>query len=266
MVRCTSRRSGQPDIYLQSVGGQNAINLTKDSPAADDEPAFSPDGERIAFRSARDGGGLRVMGRTGEAPGAVGPNGPNPPGRPMVSRSCIRRSRRRCRPASWPPAGLRAVRIDTGEVKEIAKPDALHPAWSPKGGSSRSGALGRMPDGGLTADGTSGWWRRRRHTLAESPTTVTSTGARHGPPTARRSTSASNRGGSMNLWRIAVDPEPGAPRSEPQARHDARGVRRAGAISSKASRLVYEARETTSNIYRGAFDARAATVGAVRSP
>ena len=59
--------AGNLDIYLQSVGGQVPINLTKDSPAPDTEPAFSPDGERIAFRSGRNGGGIFIMGRTGEA-------------------------------------------------------------------------------------------------------------------------------------------------------------------------------------------------------
>ena len=60
-------QAGKDDIYLQSVGGHNAINLTKDSPENDTMPAFSPDGESIAFRSDREGGGIFVMGRTGES-------------------------------------------------------------------------------------------------------------------------------------------------------------------------------------------------------
>ena len=50
-----SRAAGKWDIYLQRVGGKNAINLTKDSLGNSTQPAFSPDGDRIAFRSDRGG-------------------------------------------------------------------------------------------------------------------------------------------------------------------------------------------------------------------
>ncbi len=59
--------SGNWDIYFQRAEGKTAINLTKDSPADDTTPAFSPDGEQIAFRSERDGGGIFLMGATGES-------------------------------------------------------------------------------------------------------------------------------------------------------------------------------------------------------
>src|SRR6202022_848858 len=62
-----SKASGNADIYLKRVDGRNAINLTKDSPADDTQPAFSPDGSQIAFRSEREGGGIFVMGATGES-------------------------------------------------------------------------------------------------------------------------------------------------------------------------------------------------------
>jgi serine/threonine protein kinase len=61
------RAAGHTHIYLLRVGGKNAITLTKDSNADNRHPVFSPDGERIAFRSERDGGGIFVMGATGES-------------------------------------------------------------------------------------------------------------------------------------------------------------------------------------------------------
>ena len=55
------------DLYLLRIGGRNAVRLTPDSPADDLQPAFSPDGERIAFRSERDGGGVFLMSASGES-------------------------------------------------------------------------------------------------------------------------------------------------------------------------------------------------------
>ena len=65
-VAFASRASGRWSISLQRVEGQRPINLTADSGAEDVQPAFSPDGDSIAFRSSRDGGGLFLMGATGE--------------------------------------------------------------------------------------------------------------------------------------------------------------------------------------------------------
>jgi len=45
----SSNQDGNFDVYVQRVGGKNPTNLTKDSPANDKQPAFSTDGERIAF-------------------------------------------------------------------------------------------------------------------------------------------------------------------------------------------------------------------------
>ena len=80
-----SYAAGNWDIYLQRVGGKNAINLTKDSPADDTQPAFSPDGNSIAFRSERDGGGIFVMGATGESAKRLTDFGFNPSWAPRES-------------------------------------------------------------------------------------------------------------------------------------------------------------------------------------
>src|SRR6185295_5231052 len=66
-VLYASRAAGNWDVYLQRLGSRNSINLTKGSLADDTQPAFSPDGRRIAFRSERDGGGIYSMSGTGES-------------------------------------------------------------------------------------------------------------------------------------------------------------------------------------------------------
>jgi Tol biopolymer transport system component len=62
-----SSAGGNSGVHLLRVGGRNSVDLTADSPADDMQPAFSPDGEQIAFRSEREGGGIFVMGTTGES-------------------------------------------------------------------------------------------------------------------------------------------------------------------------------------------------------
>ena len=50
----STRHAEKPDIYLKHVDGQSVIQLTSD-PADDVQPAFSPDGQRVAFASSRAG-------------------------------------------------------------------------------------------------------------------------------------------------------------------------------------------------------------------
>ena len=69
------------DLYLLRVGGRNPVNLTPDSPTDDRQPAFSPDGERIAFRSDRDGGGVFLMSASGESVTRLTDFGYTPAGR-----------------------------------------------------------------------------------------------------------------------------------------------------------------------------------------
>ena len=127
--------SGNEDIYLQRVGGQKAINLTEDSPVDDTQPAFSPDGTRIAFRSERDGGGIFVMGATGESVKRVSDTGFNPAWSPdgellVFSTAGVANANR----SGGKVGELRVVRVDTGKVRSIeVNGDGVQPQWSPHG-------------------------------------------------------------------------------------------------------------------------------------
>ena len=129
---------GDEDIYLQSVSGQNAIDLTKDSRASDTQPVFSPDGERIAFRSEREGGGLFLMGRTGEAVRRLTRSGFTPTWSPDGRQIGYSTADSAVTPYSGRGLGeLWVVDVATGASRKISVTGDIQggrqPAWSPDG-------------------------------------------------------------------------------------------------------------------------------------
>ena len=122
-------------IFLQSVGGQNRIDLTNDASSNDTQPVFSPDGEQIAFRSERLGGGIFVMGRTGEFGRRVADRGFNPvwspDGREIMYSTEIVTTNPYNRAAGI--SDLWAVAVVGGAARQVYKHDAVQPAWSPHG-------------------------------------------------------------------------------------------------------------------------------------
>jgi Tol biopolymer transport system component len=209
------RGSGNWDIYLQRVGGKNPVNLTKDCSADDIQPAFSPDGEQIALRCEREGGGIFVMGATGESVRRVTDFGFNPAwspdGREIVFGTAI----------AWGPysrialdSQLWVVNALSGEKRMLTKPaaipDAVQPHWSPHGHRIAYWAVhGGQPDiWTVSADGT-------------HPVAVTHDGAMDWNPVWSRDGNrlyfASDRSGSMNLWRISIDERSGRILGQPES-------------------------------------------------
>jgi serine/threonine protein kinase len=172
-------QAGNSDIYLQSVGGQNPINLTKDSPDDDTQPAFSPDGERIAFRSERQGGGIFVMGRTGESVRRITDTGYTPAWSPDGTQLVF---------ATQPPSVFRvgpsdlwAVRLASGDRRRLSDVKGIQPSWSPHGPriaywtNFAEGAIGQRDIYTIPAEGG---------TPVQSRRTPHSTGILCGRPTA----------------------------------------------------------------------------------
>ncbi len=120
------------DIFLLRVGGHNPINLTKDSPSDDIHPAFSPNGESLAFRSEREGGGIFVMGATGESVRRVMDFGYDPAWSPDGEKIAVATTDgipgdRTGQSELW------VVDLTTGAQTQIATQNEIQPQWSPHG-------------------------------------------------------------------------------------------------------------------------------------
>ena len=242
---------GNRDIYLQRLGGQTPINLTADSPADDEQPAFSPDGERIVFWSGRDGGGLFVMGRTGEAVRRITREGFNPDWSPDGTRVVFTAARTEFRPQNAEQRGaLKVVAIEGGEPRQIHE-SAMMPRWSP--------------------NGTRLAFASRRNTAAEGSSNIVTMPAEGGELTAVTNDNflnwnpvwspegahlfyVSNRGGSPNIWRVAIDERSGRVRGEPQAVTTPASIVGHLSISPDGKHLSYSAVTETQNIEKVRFD------------
>jgi Tol biopolymer transport system component len=220
----TGHESGNPDIYIQSTSGQNPINLTADSPAEDDEPAVSPDGERIAFRSSRDGGGIFVMGRTGEEVSRVTPAGVsaafNPTWSPDGTEIAYTTEDVQLTPLNGERRSeLWIANLRTGARRKLDVIDAVQANWSPHG--HRIAYWDRRwqaTPGDKTGVGVTDVWTipaRGGEPVAatrDAPADWSPVWSRDG----RHLYFVSDRGGSMNLWRVAIDEISGKTLGDPQ--------------------------------------------------
>ena len=248
------------DILLLGVGGTNAINLTERSGAWNEWPAFSPNGERLAFSSSRQGGGLFVMGRTGESVRRVTDFGEqpswSPDGRTLIF----------CTNAVLSPlvksgvGGLWAVDVDTGGAPRRIDGgyDVMMPRVSPNnrriaywGFVSASDAnrnIFTIPVGGgapvpVAADAAVDW----------NPIWA---------PDGQSLYFLSDRGGTMQIWQVDIDESSGRPVGPPRALTTPSRFVQHLSISADGRRLAYSALDSRSNIVRSVFDpAAAAMVG-----
>jgi eukaryotic-like serine/threonine-protein kinase len=242
------------DIYLQSVGGQGVINLTKDSPADDSQPAFSPDGDRIAFVSTREGGGLFLMGRTGESVRRVADTGFNPKWSPDNKEIVYATEPVQGEPhnRNTRTSTLWAVNITTGAKRQIIDTDSVQPSWSPHGTRIAYWRI-RIPNRGL---GQRDIWTVPA--AGGQPTPVTDDAPLDWSPIwspdGKFLYFSSDRGGSVNLWRVPIDEASGKPLGPPEPVTTPAAFVGHFSFSGDGTRLAFESRVTDANVRKATLD------------
>jgi Tol biopolymer transport system component len=253
LVAYSAIDGGDRDLFLLRVDGQRAINLTEDSPVDEDHAAFSPDGRRIAFRSERAGGGLFVMGATGESVRRLTDFGDNPSWSPDGGEIVFATEGLSDPHAREKTSELWVVAASGGSPRRIYAGDAVEPAWSPGGHRI---AFWRISDAGIrdvwtvAADGS-------------DPRPVTDAPSVDWSPAWAGGTHlwfASDRGGVMNPWRVAIDEATGRPRGEPEPITLPAAWSGEISLSGDGRRLVYRSSTMTAEVRRLPFDAAAGRI------
>jgi serine/threonine protein kinase len=256
----TNQIGDNTDIFLQRVGGKNPVNLTANSSAADWMGNFSPDGKSIAFRSEREPGGIYVMEATGENARRISNFGFHPSWSPDGRQVVVSdKSSDVSTSHTIPNSSLWIIDVETGNKTLLdTKGDAVQPSWSPNGkrivywfiAEGNLADMATIPAGGgepelITKDSHMDWnpiWS----------------------PDGKYIYFGSDRGGSMNIWRVAIDEETGKVLGEPESIRTPSMYIRHLSFSQNGKTLAYIRYETKSNLESIAFDPeKLVTVGDV---
>ena len=231
-----SNQNGNFDLFVQRVGGKNATPLTPNTPSDELAPVFSPNGERIAFRSTREPAGVYVMEAGGENVRLVvaGCHHPSwsPDGREIVCSTAGHEEAPTTR--NTLPSALWIANVETGEKRFLCENDAMQPSWSPNGNriafwfmppsAGRSDIATISRNGGeievVTKDASTNWnpvWS----------------------PDGKFLYFASDRSGNMSFWRVAIDEETGKVQGEAEAVSTPSNFNRHLSFSANGRRMIY---------------------------
>ena len=254
-----SNANGNFDLFVQRVGGKNATPLTPNTPTNESEPAFSPNGERIAFRSTREPAGVYVMEASGENVRLVVADCRHPSWSPDSREIVCSTKGHEEVPTTRNtfPSTLLIADVETGHKRLLCENDAMQPSWSPNGNriafwfmqpnAGRSDIATISRNGGdievVTKDASTNWnpvWS----------------------PDGKFLYFASDRSGNMGFWRIAIDEQTGKVQGEAEAVSTPSNFNRHLSFARNGRRLIYVQTHQQANVQGIKFDLRAEkTVG-----
>jgi Tol biopolymer transport system component len=253
-VYAASRTESNSDIMLARVGGKIPVDLTSDCLEDDTQPAFSPDGERIAFRSERMGGGIYVMGAAGEPARRLTNFGYNPAWSPdgrhiLVATESITRPEDRAATGSM----LWIIDYPSGVKHLLYRGDAVQPQWSPSGKRVAFWAID-------SKGGRDIWTIPAAITEGKDPqpVRVTNVGFINWDPVWSPKGNAlyfsSDRSGTMSLWLVPVDEESGQVLGKPQIVPAPSPDSSQISLSENARKLAYVQYSFVADIFKVHFD------------
>jgi Tol biopolymer transport system component len=220
-------------------------------------PAFSPDGERLAYHVFGTESGVYVSGEMGENPRKVAEQGFNPSWSPDGT-SIAYSAERTVQPSIHQAGdGLWVVSVDGESQPQLLAEHAMQPAWSPNGSRIAFWAVTGGQRDVFTIDVNGGDPRPLMEDEAVdwSPTWS---------PDGQYLYFSSSRGGSMGVWRVRVDEATGEPLGAPET--VTLGTRASWpSLSADGARLLFHsASDVSVNPVAAAFDPETGALGPPR--
>lgn len=250
-----SSAAGSWDIYIKKIGEGRATSLTPEPGNVDLAPAFSPDGTRIAFQSSREGSGIFLMDPDGHNVTKISEGGHNPAWSPDGREIAVAEDRIfDYESRNSIHSRLFVVDVQTRARRVICESDSVQPNWSPNGH--------RIAYWGVHKGGQRDIWTVPA--AGGDPVAATDDQAVDWNPIwsrdGRHLYFLSDRGGSMNLWRVPIDEVTGKVTGAPEPATLPSANSQHVSFSADGRTLVYVEMSRRENPWQIGFDPIKASV------